>query len=290
MNVKPGEDVPDSLFDQCIKYVGRNLNVLADTDPVSGCLRLKIGLTLPNEICDKLLEVYQKVGGVVDDKFVTLFENPGAARLKRIKLKNSAISDDGLKILVNCLPVELDISNCRELTEKSLTHINERGINLVSLSFGLFPKVLPRNLRSKIIKNDEKNFNSNNNYILKTPNLKKLTIRNLIVEINYFDHLLKPLEKLTYLDLSGCYTPGGLTFLVLLQNLTSLILYNVQDLNSSISCIEKLKNLKHLDISMPPPTCGTFRDPSSTLASLVQNLPNLISLDISGTNLTERGN
>ncbi|KAK6629017.1 hypothetical protein RUM43_002834 [Polyplax serrata] len=284
------DNYPDPLFEQCIKYVLRNLYILANSDPFTKFLQLKEGLTLPSVICEKLLDFYQHNGYVVDDRFVNLFKNPDAARLNRIKLRNSTISDDGLCMLVSSNPVELDITNCSRLSGESLTHINRNGEKLVSLSLSSSSQVLPDTLMTECHRRDEDNY-ERRGYILKTPNLKKLTVRKLYVpgEKIYFQLLLNPLKKLTYLDLSGCFDLGNLSYLAELPNLTSLVLFNVQRLQSAVPSIMKLTNLKHLDISQLNEIYGTFRIPNQTLASLVESLPNLVSLDISGTNLAGTG-
>lgn len=284
------DNTPDTLFEQCIKYVVRNLQILANVNPVTKFLRLKEGLTLPSVICEKLLEVQQQNGYIIDDRFVGLFENPEAARLRRIKLRNSTITDEGLCILVKSSPMELDISNCIKLTEGSLAHINENGDKLVSLSLGSPVHVLPETLLPEIKKKDVSPYEKRG-YILNTPNLRKLAVRKLYVpeEKIYFPLLLNPLRKLTYLDLSSCFDLGNLSYLTNLPHLTSLILFNVQGLQNSLGSIMKLKNLKHLDISQLHEMYGVFKNPNHTLASIVESLPNLISLDISGTNLAGTG-
>ena len=54
-------------------------------------------------------------------------------------------------------------------------------------------------------------------------------------------------------------------------------------------CSSDLLYSRHLDISQSTENASIYRDPNETLAELVQNLPHLTSLDISGTNLAGRG-
>ncbi|KAI1702118.1 zyg eleven-related protein 1 [Ditylenchus destructor] len=68
-------------------------------------------------------------------------------------------------------------------------------------------------------------------------------------------------------------------------NLTTLILYDVQNLESCIPMISGLKNLKCLDLSQSERTTGHYIKPVTCLHTLVIELPNLECLDISGTNL-----
>ena len=57
---------------------------------------------------------------------------------------------------------------------------------------------------------------SERGYIIKAPNLQRLVIHDLSVSLgpNYFDLLLKPLTKLTHLDLSGAEHREGFGHLV----------------------------------------------------------------------------
>lgn len=299
------ENIPDTLFDQCIKFIVQHLECLATANPVTNELELKEGLSLPSEICDALIEVYQQNGKILDDRFVNIFENPERARLKRVKLRRAEISDDTLCLLLNHNLIELDIANCTTLTHGSLAHLNEKGDSLISLSLGTYAQILPDSLMPDIQLDEPINPISligttsgyeKRGYILRAPNLRRLTVRKLRMqdipeEKLYFPLLLKPLKKLTHLDLSGCFDLLDLGYLEHLSNLTLLILHNVVGLTNplALASIKKLKGLRHLDISQSNEKNGHFNKPDSTLASLVESLPLLVSLDISGTNLAGRG-
>ncbi|KAL5018525.1 hypothetical protein ScPMuIL_004247 [Solemya velum] len=103
--------------------------------------------------------------------------------------------------------------------------------------------------------------------------------------------ILSCMEQLTKLDLSDCDL--DLEFMDCLEsltNLTVLILANVKitDVRQAFENICKPKKLRYLDISnahdqdMPV----QYTDPADNLSYLVKNLPDLRSLDLSGTNLT----
>lgn len=278
------DNEPDTLFEQCIRYLVLNLRILVDPHSSDDAYHPREGLTLPSEICERLLEAYQQAGEDVNDRFVHLFQNSAATKLKRIRLKNSSISDYGLSLLLNHNLLELDISNCMNLTERSFFNLNEKANNLVSLSVGC-SRLLLRTLCTKVNLEESKP-----RYILMAPNLRKLSVHDLnIFEPKlYYKHLFKPLTKLTHLDVSYSTNLNDLSCLTNLQCLTSLILFNVTPLFPvALESIIKLKSLRHLDVSQV--RNGTYPDPNQTLATLVENLPNLVSLDISGTNLAGTG-
>nr|CAD7454216.1 unnamed protein product [Timema tahoe] len=286
---------PESLLDLCFKYVVQNLDTICSVDPFTRDYHLKEGLALPSEICERLIEIYQKCGNSVDDRFVNIFSNSHTTRLKRVRLRNSSITDDGLRVLLNHNLVELNISNCSEITEKSLQNINDRGDSIASLILGLSVNIFPDTLMSGIPCAQAINENicayHKRGYILRTPNIRRLAIRNLFVEGKnlYFPVLVRPLHKLTHLDLSGCFNLGDLSYLCELPNLTSLVLHNVVGLQNALASLCNQKNLRHLDISQVVDKQGVYRCENHTLAMLVENLPNLVSLDISGTNLAGTG-
>jgi Zyg-11 protein homolog len=89
--------------------------------------------------------------------------------------------------------------------------------------------------------------------------------------------------------LSCCDDLGTLDYLDEMNLLMSLILYNVRRVQLMIPAICRIKTLRHLDISQPKEKHGKFVDENQALLNLVQNLPQLESLDISGTNLAGTG-
>ena len=87
-------------------------------------------------------------------------------------------------------------------------------------------------------------------YIIKGPRLQRLTLRDLEVCLgaNYFEFLLTPLPQLTHLDLSGANHRDGhgdFEFLLVLQNLKSLVLHDVPGITqSALVTISRLKLLR----------------------------------------------
>ena len=87
-------------------------------------------------------------------------------------------------------------------------------------------------------------------YIINGPRLQRLTLRDMEVCLgsNYFEFLLRPLPQLTHLDLSGATHRDGhgdFEFLLVLQNLKSLVLHDVPGITqSALVTISKLKLLR----------------------------------------------
>lgn len=274
---------PESLIDLCFEYMVQNIECICDIGPFSKDYKLKDGIVLPSEICEKLLHVRQKRCQLLDNSFVNIFTDRLATRLKRVKLRNTSIDDNGFKIILMHKLIELDVSNCHLLTEDALKYITVYGQNLQSLTIEN-AQILP----ASYIKKDylEKG------YIILAPKLKRLTVKNVHTpgDPTFFHLLLKPFEhNLTHLDLSDCSELGNLGFLHFLPRLTSLVLYNVDGIQDAISNIILLKHLKQLDISQSKERSGKYRNENQVLATIVENLPNLVSLDISGTNLAGTG-
>ncbi|XP_075228919.1 protein zer-1 homolog [Lycorma delicatula] len=281
--INPGDDEnePESLLYHCLKFVARNLEVICYSNPHTKGYELINGLALPREICEKLLQIYQQNGYVLNDQFVRIFGNPAVTSLKAVQLRNSSISNEGLAILLKHRLTELEINKCNKITEEAFTKLNEYGDRLQSLVIGAGVDLLPH-------------FLPDNDYILKTPNLRRLAVRNLRnhgaqTSKLYFRRLLNALPNLACLDLSGCNDLDNMLCLTSLPNLISLTLHNVPRIADSLIHVCQLRKLRHLDISQANDKSGTFYDENSTLALIVESLPNLVSLDISGTNLAGTG-
>lgn len=93
------------------------------------------------------------------------------------------------------------------------------------------------------------------------------------------------------MDLTAClFADFNLDSLVELPNLQTLILFNVWPLEREIPTICKLKRLHTLDISTSRSnSIPGYTTPNKTLEIIVDSLPMLTHLDISGTNLAGTG-
>lgn len=111
----------------------------------------------------------------------------------------------------------------------------------------------------------------------------------ILIFDNFF--LFSHLQELTYLDLTAClFADFNLDSLVDLPNLQTLILFNVWPLEREIPTICKLKKLHTLDISTSKSNSSPgYTQPNKALETIVDCLPQLTHLDISGTNLAGNG-
>ncbi|KAG0730508.1 Protein zer-1 [Chionoecetes opilio] len=292
----PWEDnSPEPLLDICGKYVIAHPETFCVKHQLSGLWFLRPGSALPTELCERLIGLWQDLDPEkLDDRFINIFRDLSNTRLKRINLRSSSVSDDGLSVLLSHNLIELDISNCRKLSERTLANINKKGGNLLTLVIGKTNDILPStvSLESSSDKEDSPASEAKQkDYILRTPNLRKLVVRDLIQPRydGYFVVLLKPLTRLTHLDLSGCFYLHDIKYLRPMKHLVSINLHSAQRVQDAIPVLSEIKTLKFLDVSQANQTCGMFEYPDTTLANLVTSLPNLASLDISGTNLSGDG-
>ncbi|XP_071548174.1 protein zer-1 homolog isoform X2 [Panulirus ornatus] len=296
----PWEDSsPEPLLDICGKYVIAHPETFCVLHQETGLWCLRPGVALPRELCEKLISFWQDGDPEgLDDKFINIFGDLINTRLKRVTLRNSGISDDGLNLLLSHQLVELDISNCSKLSERTLENINRIGDSLTTLIIGKTKDIMPNLLftTSQTESSDSSDSSpvseiKQRGYILRTPNLRKLVVRELYQpkEPDYFALLLKSLTKLTHLDLSGCFFLHDVRYILLMKYLVSLNLHSVQRIQDTVPALYEMKTLKFLDVSQANQKYGVFESPDTVLANLVSNLPNLTSLDISGTNLSGDG-
>ncbi|KAK4292197.1 hypothetical protein Pmani_035017 [Petrolisthes manimaculis] len=301
---------PDTLLDICCKYLISHPDTFCDEHGSGGGggvggqgpWVLRPAVALPTELCEKLINLWQdRDPTALDDRFINIFRDLSCTRLKRVNVRNTLVTDVGLGVLLSHNLVELDISNCKKLSERTLDNINKFGENLTTLVLGKTRDILLESFVTHThtnsceeevsdpsapsqIKKDKKG------HILRTPNLRKLVVRDFIQpnESEYFGLLLQPLTRLTHLDLAGCMFLQA-RHLLPLKQLISLNLHSVQRMQEALPLLSELKSLKFLDVSQANQKYGVFENPDATLANLVSNLPNLTSLDISGTNLSGDG-
>ncbi|CAG9781973.1 unnamed protein product [Diatraea saccharalis] len=268
---------PDSLLDICMDFIVANINTITIFQLPIFRRKLKDDVILPSEICEKFLESYQKVNRV-NDNIANIFRDRSRTRLNTVKLRNSRITDDGLKCLLEHKPYEVELVQCEYLAHGALDIINSNSENLVSLKFGPMTYIFSQ----------DENLFKQRGFIIDAPNLRRLTIHCRGLPI-FPLLLLKPLTQLTLLDLSECSSPGSIWALSELKNLKSLILYGVHWAKDVIDWIVTLESLRHLDISQSLERLGKYFNPNDVLSKIVTRLPMLESLDISGTNLAGSG-
>lgn len=274
------DSTPDSLLNLCMDYIVANLNIITKLDTTSRWRKLKDDIILPVEICEKFLQAYQKKNRV-NDNIANLFRDRSRTRLHAVRLRNSRITDEGLRFFMEHKPHEVELVQCEYLSQASIDIINNNSDNLISLKFGPLTYVFSQEPQDNLFRPRR--------YVIDAPKLRRLTIhcRGLAI---FPLLLLKPLQlhQLTHLDLSE-YQANTTWALHELKNLKSLILHSVLWSKEIIDWISTLHTLRHLDISQSNERQGKYFNPNEVLAKLVTNLPLLESLDISGTNLAGTG-
>ncbi|XP_044745986.1 uncharacterized protein LOC123307655 [Coccinella septempunctata] len=280
-------NTPQTLLNLCFEYVSNNVGVIAVKSPYTGKLELRKGIALPVELCERLLSLRSSINCSINSEFINVFRDRECTRLKRVKLKGENLTDADLEVLLAHRLVELDITNCPLLTTRCIDYLSEYGSSLLSLSLGSNTKLFPERVFGPKSKIENEGYTS---YIFHTPALRRLIFRNMKhLQDYFFVLLLAPLNSLTHLDLSSCSNIGTFNYSIHLTNLTSLVLYNIENMEEKITAVCALTNLRHLDISQCNEELGKYSKPNEILAAIVKCLPYLTSLDISGTNLAGRG-
>jgi len=191
-----------------------------------------------------------------------------------VSLRNSSITDDGMRLMLQHKLISLSLWYCDKITNASWQPLMEHGGELKNLELGKFVDML---------KNREPNEKTPLDFQLNLPKLKRLVLNGVALQSSVtFSHL----RELSYLDLTAClFADFTLDSLVQLPQLQTLILFNVWPLEREIPTICQLKQLQSLDISLSKSMMPSYTTPNQTLELIVQSLPLLEHLDISGTNL-----
>ncbi|GBP93656.1 Protein zer-1 homolog, partial [Eumeta japonica] len=268
---------PDTLLNICLHYVAVHKNTIMKTETWDLRYKLKDDVVIPAGICEKLLETFQKYDRLTDCQ-ANLFRDKFKTKLGSIKLWNARITDEALRWLMEHKPYRLDLVQCENLTPDCLDIINKNSENLISLRLGSMPSILPK---EEAILRPIRN-------IIYGPKIRKFVLqrKNLIVPTLL---ILRPVSQLTHLDLSECSSGAGIWALNNIKQLVSFVLHNVEWVLDIVDWICTLTSLRHLDISQVNESYGQFMLPNEVLRKIVTSLPNLESLDISGTNLAGSG-
>ncbi|UYV66157.1 ZER1 [Cordylochernes scorpioides] len=282
---------PDSLQSIALKNCLQNRSTFCVYDRCSNVYRLASGISLPTELCEKMLDMAQEESLNLDDSYLAMFSDPKQTRLTRANIRHTEVSDHGLSML--CLhPLRsLDISDCTKLTTCSLMLISRLHPTLEELVIGSASQILPEN-KEFLAQLKQSVALKERHTILNLPRLHKLVIRNMEMpdDADYAEALFGSLTQLRHLDLSNCiFIKHTVDHLRNMPHLTSLTLFNVPELKNCISTICQIKTLKFLDISQTNLQYGYYPKPNNTLKKIAESLPDLVYLDISGTNLAGTG-
>lgn len=259
-------------------------------------------ISISYEFFRRFFKYRQDCNEDINDVFAHIFSDKHRTPLKHVTLRNCTITDHGMAALLQHDLVSLSLWYCDSITTASWKRLIEHGSNLRFLELGKYVDML---------KYGEPNEKAPFDFQLTLPRLQKLILTAVVLQPTVqFSHL----NELSYLDLTSCiFAEFSLEALVDLPNLTSLILFDVWPLESEVPTICKLKRLRQLDISTAHVNVsnGTYKNPNEvsmvnnrlftiqflifrsmiwqTLAEIVEKLPLLTHLDISGTNLAGTG-
>ncbi|XP_041367990.1 protein zer-1 homolog [Gigantopelta aegis] len=267
---------PSCLEDICVQFCVTHLETFTeviDPDSKTFLYKLQAGLSLPKVICDKLLQGYIDSAENVDDSFLNIFSDTNVTQLTNLDLRCSDVTDAGLRLVQNQPILNLDLSHCDNITADCVESISAVGKTLGSLRMSTTPTDIP------IFE-----------YLHHCCHLRHLSLCNFPFEDR---SLPSALSHLMHADFTGCsLSYDFLEGLGCLSGLVSLSLadVNLPDLDEILLNICKLKYLRHLDLSQSMDESVAYRyfvehDDTEPLKVVMDCLPCLTSLDISGTNL-----
>ncbi|WAR30526.1 ZER1-like protein [Mya arenaria] len=283
---------PRTLEDTCILFLVNNIFKYLDPTDDSYCL--KPGISFPQGLSDKILQnlvTSSKLLSDPSDNVFGMFNNRATTSLTELPLRYTAVTNEQLNFL--CLhPIrKLDISYCSEIKSQFIDAINQASRTLQYLQIGGNDVIE----RLDYLLHEEKDENthvkergdaSQQKHTLDLPHLRSLCLREFqgfkpiddmpVESHKIIERVIQPLRSLTHLDLYLCGWGLGQRFLIEignldLPNLVSLTLCDT--LNGSEQAFDNLMKLRKL------------RNPEKRLSRLLEAMPNLQSLDISGTNL-----
>uniref|UniRef100_A0A2P2HVY8 Protein zer-1 homolog n=1 Tax=Hirondellea gigas TaxID=1518452 RepID=A0A2P2HVY8_9CRUS len=244
----------------------------AQLNSENGSYDIHEGICLSQNIADFLLATLCRNHPLkANQQFLTIFNNLERCKITTANLRGTKAADISLSSLMKHNLKSIDIRDCENISSKAWEHICNWGTYLTSLAVD---KNVMLNVERGLLE-------------LNMRNLLSLTMHHVTMPNNYFSTLFNKsnFKNLSYLDLSGCGFLEDISFLAN-YNLSNLTLYNCNFNSGWIKSICKIKTLRKLDISRCKTKLVTYTDPELKLCELIQSLPNLCYLDISGTNLT----
>ncbi|KAL1396531.1 hypothetical protein pipiens_002654 [Culex pipiens pipiens] len=210
----------------------------------------------------EFLRYQQDCGQDINDRFIQIFRDTEKSPLRNIRLRNSTITNEGMRILLRHKLNSLSMWYCNKITTASWNILIENCRQLRSLELGRFVDML---------KHSEPNEKTPIDFQLVLPQLRHLILNGVVLQPSIqFGHL----SELTYLDLTACIFAE----------------FSLKALNRSAESESADLSLQTLDLSVSRANVdGNYLTPNKLLSNLVESLPNLRHLDISGTNLAGDG-
>ena len=239
---------PDTLVTLCTSYCVNNLQTFCHRPLGSENFSvLNNGVQLPTDITEALLNACREMG-ILNEALLHAFIDPEKTRVQRLNLNGCSITDRVIKWFMPHRLTELNISNCNQISNDSLTYINQHGDNLISLfvgnSWGLF-------LDTKDLIPSTSGGIQSEQHMLRCPHLKAFSVQGLFdLTVSAQDLLSRILTtnlQLQFLDLSGCRVEvESMVYLGQMETLAKLILHDVpiRDLPAAVRVLRKLRNLR----------------------------------------------
>uniref|UniRef100_A0A8C9W8D8 Protein zer-1 homolog n=1 Tax=Scleropages formosus TaxID=113540 RepID=A0A8C9W8D8_SCLFO len=292
MASKVGDD-PESLITLTLTYCLRNLCRTMCYAGDKNRPRLRPDIFLPSEICDKLVNAYMDLVHTDSDfeeygGFFLLFSDPHSTRLSRVQLREDVVRDRDLEAIGKQDLIELHLTNCTNLSSRSLKTLSCFRQTLVSLSLFGCNNIFYRKGAAPLAcsEADEEGRPVRRHLDLDFSfqgfsRLRLLNLGGLPTEVDV-ESLLRPLTTLTSLDLSGVHLARAAFLTQWRERLASLVLYNVDLCEELVQTILQMSQLRHLDISRESRRSCKFKLTRNMLTNIVQSLTHLVSLDISG--------
>lgn len=109
----------------------------------------------------------------IDDNFINIFKDKHKTPLKFVALRNSTITDDGMKILLDHKLMSLSLWYCEKVTFASWQYLINNGRELKSLELGKFVDLL---------KNSEPNEKTPIDFQIDLPKLRRLVLNGVALQ------------------------------------------------------------------------------------------------------------
>uniref|UniRef100_A0A1E1XI19 Protein zer-1 homolog n=1 Tax=Amblyomma aureolatum TaxID=187763 RepID=A0A1E1XI19_9ACAR len=242
-------------------------------------------LRLPAPLCERLMKLAGEDDIVGDSStWCSLIEllvvAPDRTRLERLRVPaGRPLNDDQLVALAVAHPLRnLDLARCAALTVRVLPLLAQSmAVSTGTLqSLSLPPHLLQHEAGWTGL-----------SWLWSQASLERLSLVRAGQLLRRHAHWAR-LRSLRQLDLSQCAMPlgehlGGLVSLA--PTLAWLSLADVPQLHLGLEALCQLRALRHLDLSQTNDKQGFFAEPDIWLKTLAESLPELTSLDLSGTNL-----
>ncbi len=239
---------PDTLVALCTNYCVNNLQTFCHRQGgTDNCYTLNNGVQLPTDITEALLNQCREIG-ILNEGLLHAFIDPEKTKVQRLNLNGCNITDRVIRWFMPHRLTELNISNCNQISNDSLTYINQHGDTLISLfvgnSWGLF-------LDTHDLIPSSSSGNQSEQQILRCPHLKAFSVQGLfdltISAQDLLSRILTPNLELQFLDLSGCRVEvESMVYLGQMETLRKLILHDVpiRDLPAAVRVLRRLRNLR----------------------------------------------